>query len=201
MSDLDSATLVEHATRGDAPALRELLERYLPPVRAYLRLRADRMLLDKESVSDLAQSVCRDVLEQLDRFRYDGEDGFRRWLFKTAERKVLDRHAYYKAKKRAPDAGPVGDGPGSASPDLDATLACYRQLVTPSQHAIAREQLERVERAIAELPDDLRQVVVLSRVVGLSRSAVAEEIGKSEGAVRMMLHRALARVADRLTTC
>jgi RNA polymerase sigma-70 factor (ECF subfamily) len=184
--------LVEQATAGDGPAVETLLHRFLPSVRAYLRLRAGRGLLDKESASDLAQSVVRDVLENLDRFRYDGEDGFRRWLFKTAQRKVLDRHAYYSAKKRAADAPPAEPG------DLEATLACYGNVLTPSRAAIAREELMRVERAIDALPPEMREVVILSRVVGLSRRAVAEELGKTEGSVRMLLHRALARLGDRL---
>ena len=184
--------LVEQASAGHAPAVDTLLHRFLPSVRAYLRLRAGRGLLDKESASDLAQSVCRDVLENLDRFRYDGEDGFKRWLFKTAQRKVLDRHAYYAAKKRAAELPPA------AAPDLDAALACYGNVHTPSRDAIAREELGRVETAIEALPEDMREVVILSRVVGLSRRAVAEEVGKTEGAVRMILHRALARLGDRL---
>ncbi len=184
--------LVEQASAGHAPAVDQLLHRFLPSVRAYLRLRAGRGLLDKESASDLAQSVCRDVLENLDRFRYDGEDGFRRWLFKTAQRKVLDRHAFYAAKKRAAEVAPAG------AEDLNAALACYGNLHTPSRDAAAREELARVEDAIQTLPDEVREVVILSRVVGLSRRAVAQEVGKTEGAVRMMLHRGLARLADRL---
>ncbi|MEM7200582.1 MAG: sigma-70 family RNA polymerase sigma factor [Planctomycetota bacterium] len=182
--------LVEQATAGDPPSVAALLNHYLPRVRAYLRLRAGPALLDKESASDLAQSVCRDVLENLERFRYDGEDGFRRWLFKTAQRKVLDRHAYYGAKKR--------DLPQAAATDLDATLACYGELYTPSRDAIAREELARLEQAIESLPDEVREVVILAKVVGLSRKAIAQETGKSEGAIRMALHRGLARLADKL---
>lgn len=179
--------LVEQAATGSASAVDALLARHLPGVRAYLRLRAGPQLLAKESASDLAQSVCRDVLENVDRFRYDGEDGFRRWLFKTAERKVLDRYAHWAAKKR--EATPEG---------LDATLSHYGDLHTPSRNAIAREELQRVEAAIDALPPAMREVFILAKVVGLSRRAIADELGKNEGAVRTTLHRALARVSDRL---
>lgn len=182
------AELVDHASTGDSLAIDELLDRYLPSVRAYLRLRAGRLLLDKESASDLAQSVCRVVLENMGRFQYDDEDGFRRWLFMTAERKVLDRHDYYTAQKRSPAAG--------VERDLEATLSAYATLHTPSQAAMAQEELARLERAIGRLPEDMREVVILAKIVGLSRAAIAEELGKSEGAVRMVLHRALARLAD-----
>jgi RNA polymerase sigma-70 factor (ECF subfamily) len=187
----DMAALVAQAGGGDELAIDTLLERYLPSVRAYLRLRAGRRLLDKESASDLAQSVCRDILENLHRFEYDGEDGFRRWLFKTAERKVLDRHAHHAARKRTPEHGGV-------EVDLSATLACYASLHTPSRAAIAREELARLESALTALPEDMREVLILARIVGLSRAAIASEVGKTEGAVRMILHRGLARLADHM---
>jgi len=189
MDRTEQARWVEQASAGDPQAIQSLLGRYLPSVRAYLRLRAGRALLDKESASDLAQSVCRDVLENFGRFQYDGEDGFRRWLFKTAQRKILDRHAYYKAGKR--DAAAMDR-------DAEMTLLCYRGLASPSRDAIAREELARVEAAIEALPDEMREVVVLAKIVGLSRAAIADEIGKSEGAVRMILHRALAQLSDKL---
>jgi RNA polymerase sigma-70 factor (ECF subfamily) len=185
--------LVTAATAGDALALDALLERYLPRVRAYLRVRAGAVL-DKESVSDLAQSVCRDVLENIGRFRYDGEDGFRRWLFKTAQRKILDRYEFYAAARR--DRRREQDAPAH---DFAETLACYGALPSPSRDAAAREELARVERALDDLPDEQREVIVLAKIVGLSRAAIAAEMGRNEGAVRMLLHRALARLAERLT--
>lgn len=191
MSEPKLRQLVDAATAGDPLALDALLQRYLPGVRAYLRVRAGA-ILDKESVSDLAQSVCRDVLENLDRFRFDGEDGFKRWLFKTAQRKILDRYEFYAAARR--------DHRREEAParDLADTLACYGSLPSPSRAAVAREELERVERALEDLPDEQREVIVLAKIVGLSRAAIAAEMGKNEGAVRMLLHRGLARLAERL---
>lgn len=190
MPDSTLEQIVREASAGDALAVDDLLQQYLPSVRAYLRVRAGKLLLDKESASDLAQSVCRDVLENLARFRYDGEDGFRRWLFKTAQRKIRDRYEYYRAAKRQP--------PGRRAEALCDSLACYGDLPTPSRHAMAREELERVEEALSHLPAEQQEVVILAKLVGLSRQAIAEELGKTEGAVRMLLHRALARLGDRL---
>lgn len=53
-----------------------------------------------------------------------------------------------------------------------------------------------MERAIAALPEAQQEVVVLARIAGLSRRAIAAELGRSEEAVRMLLHRGLAKVAD-----
>lgn len=182
----DTRDLVESAVGGDRVAIDVLLDRYLPSVQSYLRLRAGRLLLDRESASDLAQSVCRVVLENMDRFRYDGEDGFRRWLFATAERKVLDRYDYYTAQRRSPDAEDGSPAEEHARPDADS----------PSRAVVAQEELAQLEQAIALLPEEMQEVLILAKIVGLSRAAIAEELGKSEGAVRMVLHRAMARLAD-----
>ncbi len=56
----------------------------------------------------------------------------------------------------------------------------------------------RLEAAIAALPEDMQEIVILAKIVGLSRKAIAEEVGRTEGAVRMTLHRGLARLADHL---
>ncbi|MCB9882292.1 MAG: sigma-70 family RNA polymerase sigma factor [Planctomycetes bacterium] len=189
--------LVESASRGDEEAVEVLLARYLPGLQAFVRLRAGRMLLARESCSDLAQSVCRDVLENVDRFQYRGEIAFKKWLFTTAMRKIADRYEYYRAAKRdvAREATP---SPGKSTvTDLDV-LNCYRAFYTPSQHAVAREELERAEQAFQSLPEDQQEVIVLAKVVGMSRAEIAVEMGRSEGAVRTLLHRSLAHLAELL---
>ena len=191
--DPGTADLAERARSGDGVALDLLVERYLPRVRAYLRVRAGKMLLDRESVSDLAQSVCRVVLENAERFQYDHEDGFRRWLFKTAERKVMDRYDYYTAQKRTPEQAPRFQE-STAEADQIAQVG----VPSPSEDASAREELALLERAIDELPEDMHELVILAKIVGLSRAAIAQELGTTEGAVRMRLHRALAQLADNM---
>jgi RNA polymerase sigma-70 factor (ECF subfamily) len=193
----DTQHLLESASRGDAMAIDELLARYLPGLRAFIRLRAGALLRGKESSSDLAQSACREVLQHLDNFRYQSERGFKQWLFTTALRKIQDRRDFYLAAKR--DAGREEGAGGGASDDGDARLLeCYRAFSSPSHHAIAREELERIERAFEELPEDYREVIVLARVVGLPHADIAAQMSRNEGAVRVLLSRALASLA-RLT--
>lgn len=186
----DLPGLLQRASQGDAAAVETLLAQHLPALRAFVRLKAGAMLLAKESCSDLAQSVCRDILENAARFQFDGEDGFRRWLYTTALRKIADRHEYWLAAKR--DA--IRD---AAAPDDDEELAAHcRAFYTPSEHAIAREDLQRVEAALARLSDEQRDVVLMAKLLGLSRAEIGEQLGKSEGAVRNILYRALAELAE-----
>ncbi|MBK8978718.1 MAG: sigma-70 family RNA polymerase sigma factor [Planctomycetes bacterium] len=180
--------LYEQASRGDQAAVDALLVTYQPRLCAYLRLRAGG-LLARESVSDLAQSVCRDVLENLDRFQFPGEANFRRWLYTTAARKLADRRAFWGAQRR--DAR---RDDGAADVDTSA-LEAFVSVATPSRAAIAREELERVQRALDRLPDEQREAILLSRVLGLGRAEVAAVMGRTEGSVRMLICRGLAAVA------
>ena len=192
----DLPLLLERASHGDSSAVETLLAQHLPALRAFVRLKAGAMLLQKESCSDLAQSVCRDILVNADRFRFGGEPEFRKWLFTTAMRKIADRCEHWNAQKRA----------GAREVPLDASegdeesdpLAGYRAIYTPSAQAIAREELERVERAFESLAHEKQEVVLMARLMGLSHAQIAQELGKSEGAVRVILHRALAELAENL---
>ncbi|MCA8973402.1 MAG: sigma-70 family RNA polymerase sigma factor [Planctomycetes bacterium] len=173
----------------------ELLRRFLPGLRGFLRLRAGRLLLEKESCSDLAQSVCRDVLENVGKLQLDGEESFRRWLYTTAARKIADRYEYYLAGRRN-----VNREADRHTGDDARTLEAYAGFYSPSQHAAAREELLRVEDAFARLRSEEQDVVLMAKMMGLSRQQIAAETGRSEAAVRKQLSRALARLTDMLAT-
>lgn len=193
--DTPSDRLLAGATRGDEAAVAELLRRHLPGLRGFLRLRAGRLLLEKESCSDLAQSVCRDVLQQAERFRFDGEAGFRKWLYTTALRKIADRYEYYLAAKRDAEREAAQRADGSRAGE---TLHAYAGFYSPSQQAAAREELTRVEAAFARLAEEQQEVILMAKMMGLSRGEIAQELGKSEGAVRMLLSRSMARLTELL---
>jgi RNA polymerase sigma-70 factor (ECF subfamily) len=188
--DLPSEQLLVEAAAGDRGALEALLHRHLPGLRAFLRLRMGPRLRAREASCDLVQSVCREILERAELFAHGSEDGFRRWLYKTAQRKVADRADYYRAAKRKVDAEvELGD---------EQLAACYRSVCTPSRDASAREQLARVEAAFDKLSDEHREVVLGVRMLGLSHRELAARLGKTEGAVRATLFRAMARLTELL---
>jgi len=192
----ESRELIRRLAAGDRDALEALIERHLPGLRAFVRLHAGAELRARESTSDLCQSACREVLAHADRFRYAGEDAFRHWLYTTAMRKIRNRQRYWLAARRDAQRDVPLVAPSSPDRSAAALLECYASICTPSKDAIAREAIERIETAFEELTSEQREVVLLARVVGLSHREIAARTGRSEGAVRTFLFRALARLAD-----
>jgi RNA polymerase sigma factor (sigma-70 family) len=173
-----------------------MLSRHLPALRNYVRGRVDRLVAAKESSADLVQSVCREVIEHIDRFEHRSEAGFRQWLYRTAERKIIDRFRYYTADKR--DAG--RETRSDDLPDGGAIHDTRGLFYTPSHDAMVREELHAATSAFDALPEHYRQVIILSRMQGMTHAHIAERIGRSEGAVRNLLYRGLAAISDALDT-
>ena len=192
---LSSSALAEQAAQGDRGAMETLLERHLPELRAFVRLRAGAALRARESASDLVQSTCREVLTHAERFQFPSDSAFRRWLFTTALRKVANRAAHLGAAKRAGPEVPISPDSGAGE---DGLIACYHRFSSPSHRLTVKDEINQVERAFDTLTEEQREIVTLAHVAGLSRAEIAEQVGKSENAVRIILHRALARLADRV---
>lgn len=179
--------LVRRSRSGDAAAVGALLSKHLPDIYAFLRIRMSPELKLRESTSDLVQSVCREVLADIGDFEYRGEQSFRRWLFLAAERKLADRGRFYARQKRA-GAREV------AIEDHDLLATGYKRFSAPDQRAMQKEDIERLEKALDHLPHELREVLTYARYLGMSRREIGERMGKTESAVRTMLHRAAVRL-------
>ncbi|TAH36376.1 MAG: sigma-70 family RNA polymerase sigma factor [Planctomycetota bacterium] len=191
-----SEQLLQRASRGDSGAVGELLAQQLPGLQAFVRLRMGRMLRMREDSGDLVQSVCADILRNLDRFQYQGEANFRCWLFTTAARKIADRCDHHQAGKRDLRRE-AGYGGADAQPLLAAQ---YRTIMTPSARVMAAEEVARMEECFEKLSEEEREVILLAKIVGLSRAEIGAQMGKSEGAVRTLLSRALVRLSDLLVS-
>jgi RNA polymerase sigma-70 factor (ECF subfamily) len=182
----------QQATNGDAAAIADLLVALLPGLRAYLARNAGPLVGQKESPDDLAQSVCREVLERLasERIEYRGEAQFRQWLYQAALHKLQNRHRYWRAERR--DAGHEVD-----AGDTDAAArweAFFATLSTPSDKAMRHEDLERLQRALAALEPAQREIIRLARLEGLGHAELAARFAVTESHSRVLLARAMARL-------
>lgn len=182
---------VDRASRGDSSAIEALLAENMPRLYAFVRLKSGSMIKSQESSSDIVQSVCREVLEGMGKFEYRGAAQFRAWLYTAAARKIADRVQYYRAQRRDVNREVGVDNVGSD----DAMQAAFARIASPSNRMSAREGIQRIERAFARLAEEKREVILLSRVAGLTSAEIAARTGETDMAIRARLRRALAELA------
>lgn len=187
----------QRAAAGE-PVLDLLIAEHLPRLRAFVRAHLAPELRRRESASDVVQSVCRTLLRDRERFDFRSEAEFRAWLFTAALNKIRGKHRFHHRQQRdvAREVQPGGGGDGSD--DQSLLERGYGAVGTPSRAAMAREQVDALEAALDRLESDHREVIALTRLAGLPAAEVAAVMGRSEAAVRMLLGRALIRLATEL---
>ncbi|MBL9078097.1 MAG: sigma-70 family RNA polymerase sigma factor [Planctomycetes bacterium] len=187
-----SLPLVTRAASRDSAAIEALLVRHLPGLQGWLRLRMGAALRSRETPEDLVQSVAREVLADLPTFQWRGEAAFRHWLYKMAQHKLVDKARFAGADRRSPARE------RELPLDASAGAAGLANLLTPSGVVQGEEEVQRIERAFAELPADYQEAISLQRLCGMEYGEIAVRMERSEGAVRNLVHRGLSRLALRL---
>lgn len=164
--------LIQQAQEGDPRAIRELYRLYSPRVYAVVK----RLAGDDALAEDWAQEAWVRAFRALGTFR--GEAHFSTWLHRIAVNSAL--HG-----KRWRDRRTVRDAP------LEDTVP---------MHIVHEDALLRVklERAIATLPERMRQVLVLHDVEGFTHEDIAEFLGVTAGTSKSQLFKARARMRELL---
>lgn len=184
--------LLARAQRGDRDALGVLLAQLQPELEVYVRLNGAGRFRSRESVDDVTQSVFAECIAELGRFEDRGPGSLRAWLRRIALCKLTDKLRYHSAAAR--DLARERPLPDRAT-ELPPLVDTLHQLPSPSQAAIRREEAELLERAMAQLSDEHRQVVTMARILGMSHAEIGEVLQKSEPACRVTLRRAMVRLS------
>ena len=179
---------VQAATRGDS----EAMQRMLMGQHAWLLRFVDRSLdprmrarLDPEDVlQDAYTEACRHVTE----CSFDSPNQFYKWLQTIVRNKLTDQQRGLWTEKRDPRREVRATQRTSYGDLFDRLQASGG---TPSRMAARREGAAVIATCMAQLKDEYRQVVQLRFLDGRRVAEVMEIMGKSEGAVHMLCHRAL----------
>ena len=164
------------AKTGAEWAIAALYREFGPGLLRYLRAQAPA------EGEDLASEVWMNVAAGLGRFEGD-EAAFRCWLFSIARRRLIDFRRREKRRRTMLNSlEPTGASDG----------------VDPAAQALMASESEAALAHIATLPPDQAEVVLLRVVAGLDVAEVATIVGKKDGAVRVLQHRALKRLSGRL---
>ncbi len=178
---------LRRAREGDRRALDRLLESMQDRLRRIAEGRLGPGLRAKVRTSDVLQSTYLDVVKSLENFEGEDEAAFVAWVARIMENNIRDKGKYFQARKR--------QEPGGGTVPLDAAGDARADGSTPSVDAVRAEDLVLVSRALEELAEDHRRVIVLRMIEGRSHQEIGEQLNRSESATRMLLSRARAALA------
>ena len=196
MQSLEHKTqqLVTLARNGDASALDHLYRVYGERVRWMVRLRMGSALRARMESMDLVQEVLIHAFRGLSKFTYTNEGDLVRWLSRITQNALRDRldnlHAGKRDIRKEVPLGGMGSSDASRSLGVRALL----DPTTPSVILSQREDLARLEKAIDALKSEYREVIVLTKLEGLSYKEIGARMGKSPDAVRMLVSSAMAEL-------
>jgi RNA polymerase sigma-70 factor (ECF subfamily) len=191
-SDSDDVTqsfdLVRRAKQGDAQALNRLFERYYERVRAVVRMRLGSKLREVVESGDVLQETFKEAVVAFERFEIREDASIINWLARLAEHKIIGLADFHGARKRDHARNvpmPELDHPSSTSP---LKLEHVDGSTQPLEKIVRNEEVDRVVRAIAELSEEHRELILHRNYMGASWEAVAKETGRPSAAAARMAH-------------
>ena len=173
VTESDERLLIE-AAQKDPSRFAELYELNFDRVYAYVA----RRVRDRAETQDLTAHVFQQALANLGKFKWRGAP-FAAWLYRIASNSIAD-HARRNMRETNDQHSPVETT--SAAVDLEEV-----------------ERRARVCRAVEKLPDDQRRVIVLRFAEEKSIREIADELGRSEGAIKQLQFRGLENLRNRLS--
>ncbi len=188
--------LIERIRRKDIDALARFAADESGPLLGYIQRQMGLRLKRKLEPEDVLQEVTAEAARLLHETDLSEREPFG-WLCQLAQRRIIDAHRrFFEAQKR--DAGREvslgGAADNSQQGDLINMLVAS---MTTASKAFSRNLREvRLNDALAALPDDRREVLHLRYVEGLPTKEIAERVGKTDGAVRVLLTRSLAKLQE-----
>jgi RNA polymerase sigma-70 factor (ECF subfamily) len=162
--------LVSSAQEGNRDALEELYLIHFDRIYSYLHMSVG----NRHDAEDLTTQTFVKMLESIGRFRWRAAP-FSAWLFRIAHNLAMD---HFRAHRRWQPEEDVPEPPGSAEPSAEHE----------AMHSIGRQSMLKL---IENLSPEQQQVLTLKFVFNFSNGEVATILGKTEGAIKSLQHRAL----------
>src|SRR4051812_35669071 len=169
--------LVERAQKGDRGALEELYLIHFDRIYSYLHMSVG----NRHDAEDLTTQTFLKMLESITRFRWQSAP-FSAWLFRIAHNLAMD---HFRATRRWQPEEEVPEPPGEEEPSAEAQAL----------QSIGRQSMLEL---IEGLSEEQQQVLTLKFVFNFPNAEVATILGKTEGAVKSLQHRALVSLQKQI---
>ncbi len=168
----DIENLVGRAIDGDGDAFGRLYDMHVDRVYRHIYYRVS----NKADAEDLTQQVFFKAWQAISRYKKTASP-FLAWLIKISHNLVID---FYRAKK--------------SETYIDFDVVATKPDTEPEHLAEVHFNQQQIRQTILKLHGDQQQVILMRFIEDFSYAEIAASLGKSEGAIRVILHRGLARL-------
>jgi RNA polymerase sigma-70 factor, ECF subfamily len=186
--------LLDRAAAGDKAAVDDLLAQQRATLRALVEIRLDPAVRARVDPSDVVQEALTDAARRLPDFLKRRPMPFHLWVRKAAYERALKARRAHRAECR--DVGREAPPPDESSLALARSLACLRP--TPNEVVEGQEAAERVTRALADLSEADREVLLLRQVDDLPYEEIGVLLDIDPTAARQRYGRAIIRLEQAL---
>ena len=176
----DEKSLVDRCSRGEDDAWRELVDRFGQKVYSV----AYHFTLKREDAEELSQEIFLKIFENL--HRYNGDFPLIAWIVSLSRNLCIDR---YRRSKREKSFRFVQD---------DAVAPMLTSGDDPAADALKKERTKMLFAALAEIPEELAEILVLRDLDGLAYDQIAQALELPDGTVKSRLFRARAEIARKI---
>ena len=179
LDPLEEKLILERARRGEREGFAEIYDFYVVKIYRFIYLKVNR----KEDAQDLTSEVF------LKSWRYLNEreiSNLKSLLYQTARNLVIDFYRRNKGERRA----------GVSLEEVQNTLVDKKNNLL--KNADLNLEMERVKKSLSQIKSDYQEVVILRHIEEFSFKEIADILGKSEGSVRVLSHRALKALREEM---
>jgi RNA polymerase sigma-70 factor (ECF subfamily) len=173
----EDAERISRAQDGDVEAFGDLYQKYLNPIYRYIRVR----VAESRTAEDLTEAVFLRSFEALGDYEERGLP-FSAFLFKVTRNLLVDH--YRQQKDEAP---------------LETAERVTVQEPALDEQLIEKEATSALREALSDLPPDYQDVIRLRVLLSMPTATVADWMNRSEGAIRVLLHRALKNLREHMS--
>jgi RNA polymerase sigma-70 factor (ECF subfamily) len=170
-------------------SFRERLEQFRPYLEALARVHLDRRLWRKCDSEDVVHDTLCEALRKGHQFRGDTDGQLRAWLRRALLNNVLD---LVRKWPRVTDDVDLEGALEASSRHIEHSLVA--ECSSPGERAARNEQLDRLACALARLPRDQHEAVILHHLEGLTLADVAVHLRRSPAAAAGLVHRGLKKL-------
>lgn len=184
---------------GDRDAFLAFIEKKRRPLTVFIERNLSDVLKRKIEAADILQEVTITAVKAFADVDLQQRDPFS-WLCQLAERRIIDAHRKYVAAQKRSAKREVGLGSSGSESRQGGLIDVLVASITSPSKAFSRGQREfRMLEAMHALPEDGQRALHMRYAEGLPSKEIAEKLGKTDGAVRVLLTRSLAKLQKTLS--